>query len=98
MNMQALMNQAKQMQKDITNAQNEINNSEFIGKNGLVIVTMKGTKEIISVKIENDEDIKQDLSILEDMITLAVNDAINQINKATEQKMGKYANMMPGLM
>ena len=98
MNMQALMNQAKQMQKDITNAQNEINNSEFIGKNGLVIVTMKGTKEIISVKIENDEDIKQDLSILEDMIVLSVNDAINQINKTTEQKMGKYANMMPGLM
>ncbi len=98
MNMQALMNQAKQMQKDITNAQNEINNTEFIGKNGLVTVKMKGTKEIISVKIDADDEIKEDLSILEDMIVLSVNDAINQINKTTEQKMGKYANMMPGLM
>lgn len=97
MNMQALMQQAKQMQKDITNAQKIINETEFTGKNGLVTVTMMGDKRLKEVKIEQDDDIKEDLSILEDMIVLATNDALNQVDKLTEEKMGKYSNMMPGL-
>lgn len=98
MNMQALMKQAQTMQRDITNAQKEINEKEFIGKNGLVTITVKGDREVIRVKIENDDDIKEDLSILEDMITLALNDAFKQIDKITQEKMGKYANLMPGIM
>ena len=35
--------------------------------------------------------------MLEDMIMVAVNDAIGQIDKMTEEKMGKYANAVPGL-
>ena len=97
MNMQALMKQAQAMQKEIANAQKEINESEFVGKNGLVEIKMLGTKKVIGVNIQNDDDIKDDLSILEDMITLAVNDALEKINKMTEEKMGKYASMMPGM-
>ena len=40
----------------------------------------------------------EDLSILEDMITLAINDAFKQIDDVTNKKLGKYANMMPGLI
>lgn len=97
MNMQALMQQAKQMQKDITTAQKVINDTEFTGKNGLVTVKMMGDRRLKEVKIEQDEDIKEDLSLLEDMIVLATNDALNQIDKLTDEKMGKYSNMMPGL-
>ncbi len=97
MNMQALMQQAKQMQKDITTAQKAINDTEFTGKNGLVTVKMMGDRRLKEVKIEQDEDIKEDLSLLEDMIVLATNDALNQIDKLTDEKMGKYSNMMPGL-
>lgn len=98
MNMQAILKQAQSMQRDIANAQKEINEMEFIGKNGLVTVVVSGTRNIKNVKIEEDEDLKEDLSILEDMITLAINDAFKQIDDVTNKKLGKYDNMMPGLM
>lgn len=98
MNMQAILKQAQNMQKEITNAQKEINEMEFTGKNGLVTVIVKGTRNIKSIRIEEDEDIKEDLSILEDMLTIAINDAFKQIDYITNKKLGKYANMMPGLM
>lgn len=98
MNMQAILKQAQSMQRDIANAQKEINEMEFIGKNGLVTVVVSGTRNIKNVKIEEDEDLKEDLSILEDMITLAINDVFKQIDDVTNKKLGKYANMMPGLM
>lgn len=98
MNMQALLKQAQNMQRDITNAQKEISEMEFIGKNGLVTVTVNGTRNIKSIKIQEDDDLKEDLSILEDMIVLAINDAFKQIDDITQKKLGKYANMMPGIM
>ena len=58
MNMQAILKQAQNMQKEITNAQKEINEMEFTGKNGLVTVIVKGTRNIKSIRIEEDEDIK----------------------------------------
>ena len=38
------------------------------------------------------------MSMLEDMVVLALNDAFSKVDKATSEKMGKYSNMMPGLM
>lgn len=99
MNMQALMKQAQAMQRDITNAKNEIDNSVFEGKSSLVTVSVKGSKEIVDVSILEDAKnlIADDMSMLEDMIVLAINDAFSKVDKATEEKMGKYSNMMPGL-
>ena len=97
MNIQALMKQAQQMQKDIEKTKNEIDNMEFEGKSSLVKVKVNGKKEILEVKIEDDGSIKEDISMLEDMIMLATNDAMAKVDRATEEKMGKYSNMMPGL-
>lgn len=100
MNMQALMKQAQAMQKDITNIKNEIDSSVFEGKSSLVTVSVKGTKEIVSVKIDSaaKDLVADDMSMLEDMVVLALNDAFSKVDKTTSEKMGKYSNMMPGLM
>lgn len=100
MNMQALMKQAQAMQKDITNIKNEIDSSVFEGKSSLVKVEVMGTKEIKSVKIDSDAKdlISDDISMLEDMIVLAINDAFAKVDDATSKKMGKYSSMMPGFM
>ena len=37
-----------------------------------------------------------DKEMIEDMLVVALNDAFKQIDKVTEQKMGKYSSMMPG--
>ena len=96
MNLQAMMKQAQKMQKDMMGAKDEIDNMTFIGKASLVTVEMKGTKEITKVTISKDVE-PDEIEMLEDMILVAVNDASKQVDKMTEEKMGKYTKGMPGL-
>lgn len=99
MNMHALMKQAQSMQKEITNIKNEIDKSTFEGSSSLVKVVVNGKKEVLSVKISsNVTDLSDDISMLEDMIVLAINDAFLKVDKTTNEKMGKYSNIMSGLM
>ena len=97
MNIQAMMKQAQQLQKDMTKAKNEIDETIYTGKSSFVTVTMKGTKEIISVKIDSDELTKEDIEMLEDMLVVAINDANKQIDADIDSKLGKYTKGMPGL-
>ena len=98
MNMQAMLKQAQNLQKKMLSEQEEINNSTFTTENGLVKVTMKGNKRLEKVEItKSDEFSIEDVEMLEDMILVAVNDALSQIDKVTEQKLGKYTNGLPGL-
>jgi len=98
MNMQSLMMQAKKMQKDIEKSQKELENKEYTGKSQLVSATINGANKLLSVKIDMDEFSIDDKEMLEDMIILAVNDAINQMEKDKEEKFGKYGQMFNGLM
>ena len=100
MNMQALMKQAQAMQKEITGIKSEIDNSIFEGKSSLVSVSVKGTKEVVEIKfLEGVKDlVNDDISMLEDMIVIALNDAFSKVDATTEQKMDKYSNMMNGMM
>ena len=97
MNMQAMMKQAQKLQKDMMKSKEEIDNKIFDGKSSLVTVEMKGTKEIVSVKIDTESLDKDEIEMLQDMIQVATNEASKQIDKETEEKMGKYTKGMPGL-
>lgn len=97
MNLQAMMKQAQALQKDMLKAKKEIDEKEFVGESSLVKITLLGTKEVKSVKIDSVSDLeKEDLEMLEDMIMVAFNDATKKIDEETEKKMGKFANI-PGL-
>lgn len=97
MNIQAMMKQAQKMQKDMMSAKEEIDSKTFIGTNSFVTVNVKGSKVIESVKIDKDTLDKDEIEMLEDMITVAINNAMKEIDKETESKMGKYTQGMPGL-
>lgn len=97
MNMQAMLKQAQKLQKEMMDAQEQINNMEFVGKSSLVNVKVNGKKEIIDIKIEAEEIDKDDIEMIQDMIVVAINDAFKQVDKETEEKMGKYTKGMPGL-
>ncbi len=97
MNMQAMLKQAQNMQKDMLKMKDEIDNTEFTGESSLVKVTVLGNKKVVSVKIDSDESLdKDDIEMLEDMIVVAINDANKKIDEVTEKKMSKYGNI-PGL-
>lgn len=97
MNMQAMLKQAQKLQKEMLDTQEKINSTEFTGKSSIVTVKMTGAKELTDVKIDLEKIEEDDIELLQDMIMVAVNDAIKQINKETESKMGKYTQGMPGL-
>lgn len=96
MNIQALMKQAQTLQKDMMKAKEEIDSMTFTGTSSFVTVTVKGTKEVVKVAINNDDLSGDDKEMIEDMLVVALNDAFKQIDKMTEQKMGKFSSMMPG--
>lgn len=93
MNMQAMMQQAQKLQRDMLKAKDEVEGKTFTSKQSLVEVVMKGNKEVLSVKIEAENLDKEDIEMLEDMIVLAVNENIKQIDKETENKLGKFGGM-----
>ena len=98
MNMQKLMMEAQKMQKKLQNEQKELENSTYEGSSSLVTVVINGKKEVKSVKINMEENLtKDDIEMLEDMIMIAMNDAMKKVDKMTNDKMGKFANGMPGL-
>ena len=97
MNMQAMLKQAQAMQRDMLKAKEEIDNTDFTGENGLVKVTMNGTKTITNVSIEKEGFEVDDLDMLQDMFMVATNEAMKKVDKMTEEKMGKYTQGMPGL-
>ena len=97
MNIQAMMKQAQKMQKDMMNAKEEIDSKVFTGTSAFVTVNVRGTKQIESIKIEKESLEKEEIEILEDMIVVAVNSALKEIDAETENKMGKYTQGMPGL-
>ncbi len=98
MNIQALMKQAQSLQKDMMKTKDEIDAMEFTATSSFVTVKVNGKKEVLKVEIKPDSDFQiSDIDILEDMVQVALNDALTQVDKITEQKMGKYANSMPGI-
>lgn len=96
MNINQLMQQAQKMQKDMKKSQDEVAAMSFTSKQELVEVEMDGNKKVKRITINKDIE-KDDIEALEDMILISINDCINQVDKTMENKLGKYANMMPGL-
>ena len=96
MNMQAMLRQAQQMQKEMLKAKEEIDKTEFVGESSFIKVTLMGDKTVKQVEINAESLDKDDIEALEDMIIVAVNDANKKIDAETQKKMGKFGNI-PGL-
>lgn len=86
MNMQQMMIQAQKMQRELKKAQAELAAKEFVvTKGGAVTLTVLGSKEIKSVVIDKDAFDPDNKEMIEDMIALAYNEALAQIEKANEE-------------
>lgn len=98
-----MMNMAmvKKMQNDMMKAQAEIEASTFVGKaaNGDITVEINGKKEVTKVTIAPALVDPEDVSFLEDLVMIAINDANKQADDKTETTMGKFTGGMkiPGL-
>ena len=98
MNMQQMMAQAQKMQRELRKAQAELAAKEFVvSKGGAVTVTVYGSKQIKSVNIDADAFDADNKDMVEDMIALAINEAIKQIeaefNEANERITGRAGGL-----
>ena len=85
MNMQQMMAQAQKMQRELKKAQAELAEKEFvISKGGAVTVTVLGSKEIKSVSIDADAFDADNKEMVEEMIALAINEAMKKIDEESE--------------
>ena len=98
MNMQAIMMQAKKMQKDIEKTQKELESKIYEGGSQIVTASVNGNGKLLSINIEIDDLTNDDKEMLEDMILIAVNNALDKMEKDKEEKFGKYGQMFNGLM
>ena len=91
-----LMKQAQQMQANVEKAQQELALMEVTGEagGGMVQITMTGKHDVKRVRIE-DALFQNDKDMLEDLIAAAVNDAVRQVEKTSQDRM---AGMMPAGM
>lgn len=97
MNIQAMMKQAQKLQKEMMETKKIIDETVFTGESSFVKVNVYGNKKIKEIMIEEKDLSSDDIEMLQDMIVVAINDAMKKIDKETENKMGKYTQGMPGL-
>ena len=90
-----LMKQAQMMQENMKRAQEELANVEVEGvaSNGLVKVTMTCRNQIKRVSI--DDSAIDDKETLEDLVLIAVKDAISKAEQTSEARM---SSLMPAGM
>lgn len=75
-------------------AQEALERKEFFGKASGVMVIMQGTRQVIDVQVNHD--LLEDVDMLQDAVLLAVNDALKQIDKETEETMGQFSGGLGG--
>lgn len=91
-NMQGMMKKVKKMQKEMETSQKALKEQNFEGSasHGLVTVKMSGEKEVLKVTIDPEILTPEDVEMIEDLVLLATNQALEKVDQATEKAMGKY--------
>lgn len=99
-NIAGLMQQAQKMQKEMQRAQEELANMEVTGEAGGGLVKVKMTGKHAVRKVEIDPSLLDDREMLEDIVTAAINDAVNRIASTTQDRMSNMTaglNLPPGM-
>lgn len=102
MNQAHLLAQFKKMQAEMQKAQEELANTVVTGTaaGGAVTVDVTCDQRVKRVKIGKDAVDPDDLETLEDLVAVAVNDALGKASEASQQRMASVTGgvKIPGLM
>ncbi|TMB09242.1 MAG: YbaB/EbfC family nucleoid-associated protein [Deltaproteobacteria bacterium] len=96
----ALLEQAQQLQEKMREAQDRLASKTVTGSSGggMVIVTANGKGEIQKVQIDKQAVDPRDVPMLEDLVLAAVNSALKAAQEAAaaENPLSALGGMMPG--
>ena len=99
MNQQAMM-RLKKMQKQMMDAQKQLEETVFTGTagGGMVTVKVKGTHEVLSIEIDPDAlESKEDIEMIEDTLVAALNDANKKLESESQKLLGGFGGGLGGL-
>jgi len=100
-NMNKMMKQVQKMQQDMLKLQEELGNRtvESSAGGGVVKVIANGKNEVISVEIKPEAVDPEDVEMLQDLITAAVNEALRKAQELVSEEMGKLTGglKIPGM-
>ncbi|HEY8296432.1 MAG TPA: YbaB/EbfC family nucleoid-associated protein [Candidatus Baltobacteraceae bacterium] len=101
LNQAQLMQQMKKMQQDMAAAQEELASTVVSGSaaGGSVTVEMTCDHRVKSVKIAKEAIDPEDAETLEDLVAVALNDALKKVEETAATRMGRLTGGMriPGL-
>ena len=93
---------AQQLQADMAKAQEEIAAMVLDGTagGGAVTATVNGKGEVVSITLDKDVVDPEDVEMLQDLITAAVNDGVHRVQEAAGERMARVTGGMriPGLI
>ena len=87
MDIAKMMQQAQEMQERLKQQMNELSVEATAG-GGMVRVTMNGHKHLQILQIDPNVVSKDDVEMLQDLITAAVNDAQRKVDEALKRQLG----------
>ncbi|MBR3969149.1 MAG: YbaB/EbfC family nucleoid-associated protein [Clostridia bacterium] len=100
-NMNQMLKQAQKMQEDMATLQTDLEAREYTATSGggAVTATVDGKHLIKSIKIDPEIIDPDDAEMIEDLVTVAVNEAINNAIKTAEEEMGAITGglNLPGM-
>lgn len=100
-NMNSMMKQVQKMQRDLEKVQGDLETKSYdvSAGGGAVKVTINGKKEFLSISIAQTLIESQDSEMLQDLILIAVNDAVKQVEDESSKLVGKMTGGMniPGM-
>lgn len=100
-NMNNVIRQAQKMQEEMEKVQSDLEEKtvEATAGGGVVNVKANGRKEILSIEIKPEAVDPEDVETLQDLVLVAVNDAIRQADDMMSEGMGAVTGGLniPGL-
>ncbi len=98
--MSALLAQAQQMQQQLMEAQEKLANAEVQGQagGGLVQVTVRGSGEVVAIRIDPKVVDPEDVDTLQDLILGALSDASKQVAIMMQSHLGPLAGGLGGAL
>ena len=98
-NMSNLMKQAQRMQRQMEEAQKELEEKEVTATagGGAVEVTVSGKHEVTKIKLSEEVVDPDDIEMLEDLIMAATNEAFRKLDEESQSSMAKITGGMGGL-
>ena len=100
-NMQGMLQKVQKMQAQMQQAQEELQARTFTGTagGGVVKVVVTGKKELQSITLDPQAVDPDDVEMLQDLIVAAVNEAMKEVDRVSEEEMGKITGgvKLPGM-